>query len=715
MRRRNLEIILKSDFCTATGESIPGLLNSRTALEHGVPYIPAKRVKGCLLEAGRELAAHGIIKEELLYRIFGTPGMEQGGAICIGDAHIHSVPGYLLKPESTEQIPAGDYERLQRLLKEYPGTEMSLVEEIFTRNRTRTALEKETGTAKEHSLRTFQVVPAGIIFSCRIEGELNREEEEALQLCARGLRHMGIGITRGMGEVCCRLYGEESETECETEKTTEAEISGLSDFRDEDEMTLAYEVELESPVIMASTGEESADQIPANAILGALAGMYVKRHSLGENAHEDEDFRRIFLRDGVQFGNAFLKKEGIQFVPAPKAFAMPKEDKERWFNIMADTQNLRRKNISGQIFLEDTSLYTASPKKEIHFHHARPADRGIGHALNDRAEDTSAPTGQFFQYIALSKGQTFAGSWKGKGRDLRELAVCLEQNQYRLKLGRSKTAEYGNCRIRIIRDTSDRNQENHSAKGKEWLVWLLSPLVFRNPQNGEYETDKEWLKGQMKEKLKGITIEISDAICGYTVVDGYNAKWRLPMQACPAFSAGSSFYIKADREIEARELEDVRWGMLTGKGCGQIKAVLWENCQQGDLRKESFPASRSLVKSPEENHTVLTEKDQLFSAIQDNLERRKQKQETALNALVTVEKQIISLPTTSELTLLLQILREMPDRDNWYTQIDKETEPICGEEKRERIRQYVRLHKNESYEFITQYLEAAKWKARMEE
>ncbi len=94
-----------------------------------------------------------------------------------------------------------------------------------------------------------------------------------------------------------------------------------------------------------------------------------------------------FLRDGVQFGNAFLKKDGREYVPCPKAFAVLKDDRTVWFNTMKDEENRRRKNISEHICLKDGCLYKAAPDKEIHFHHARPADRAIGHAQNDRAEE----------------------------------------------------------------------------------------------------------------------------------------------------------------------------------------------------------------------------------------------------------------------------------------------------------------------------------------
>lgn len=706
MERWNLKIELKSDFCTATGENVPGMLNSKTALEYGIPYIPAKRIKGCLLEAGREMADNGIIKRDTLYRIFGRPGMEYAIGIHIGDGHLNSVPSYFFEQEEAGQIEVGDYERLQKTIKERSDIKGTLLEDIFTRKRTRTALAKETGIAKEHSLRTVQVVPSGIVFSSQLEGELSLDEEKVLLLCVKGLRHMGIGITRGMGEVRCSL----EKVQYEKTNNIKENRSLLKKFSPEAEVTLSYEIELESPVVMSDFQDDGPSQIPAAAISGAIAGLYIKKHSLGAKAHEDENFRRIFLRDGVQFGNAFFKKAGIEYVPAPKAFAIPKTDGTTWFNIMADQENLRKKNISNQVFLEKNCLYLSSPQKEIHFHHVRPADRGIAHALNDRAEDTSAPMGQFFQYTALSKGQTFAGTWIGKVKDIQELVECLEGNQYHLLLGKSKTAEYGSCRFRILWGTLSNGQDNHSVRGREWLIWLLSPLIYRNSGNGAYETGSGPLLQQMNERL-GCNIELADSICGYTVMNGYNSKWRLPAVSIPALSAGSSFYIKTDRDVSSLEIEGVRWGMLTGKGCGQIKAVLWKGCTKGNL--VTLPMSDQ--GNTKNREAPYDDRDQFLAAILDYQKKRLEHQEAVLLALDEIDGQNQMLPSSSAISLLGQILKEWDGGLSCYEKIKKEVERISREEKRQRILEFIKPCEGKSYEFIKQYLEIAKWNARRRE
>lgn len=704
MERWKLQIELKSDFCSATGEAMPGMLNSKTALEYGIPYIPAKRIKGCLLEAGREMADNGVIQEEALYRIFGRPGMACGEGVRIGEGRLSVVPGYLFDRENKGLVVVEDYERLQKAVRECRNIDASLLEDIFTRRRTRTALEMETGTAKKHSLRAMQVVPSGIIFSSWIEGELGRDEEKVLALCAKGLRHMGIGITRGMGEVRCTL----EKVGYENKESVEKNSSKLRAFSPEEEISLSYEIDLELPVIMTG-GQEELNQIQASAVLGALAGMYIKKHSLGAKAHENEDFCRIFLRDGVQFGNAFLKRGNMYYMTAPKAFAIPKEDEGIWFNSMADKRDVRRKNISGQIFLEQNRLYKASPHKEIHFHHARPADRGIAHALNDRAEDTSIPTGQFFHYSALSKGQTFAGTWRGKAKDLLELVECLEAYQYRMRLGTSKTAEYGSCRFRVLEVDQVRRKGRLSLKGNEWFIWLLSPLVYRNPLNGAYETGSSPLLKQMEEKLN-CKIELKDSICGYTIVNGYNSKWRLPAISCPAVSAGSAFYIRTDRDVEGREIEDMRWGMLTGKGCGQMKAMPWKDCTGGNI----IVLSVSEQEDSQENLASLVHGDELLAMISKYRENRQKREESAQNALEIINQKGV-LASSSDISLLIQMLKGRDGRPRCYKEIQSEAEHICGDGKRERILHFIKPCSDKSPEFMKQYLEAAKWMARKRE
>lgn len=705
MKRWNLKIELKSDFCTATGEGMPGITNTKTALEYGIPYIPAKRIKGCLLEAGREMADNGIVMKNVLDAVFGVTGADRTEGIYVKNAHLFSAPGHLFGGNEEESFQVEDYGQFQKAVQKCGKIQEAFLEEVFTRRRTRTAIEAESGTAQEHMLRTIQTVPAGIIFTAQIEGSLNREEEAVLKLCAKGLRHMGIGITRGLGEVRCVL--EEAPIEgCgsgESALDRQKEKGLFEGVSSEEEVTLPYEIYLDSPVMLEGDAGKDGDCLPGSALLGALAGMYIRKYSLGADAHKDEDFSRIFLRDGVQFGYGFLKQGGKEYIPCPKAVATMKDDHSKWFHIGQYGEGRRRAAVHDQIVLEGDRLHVASPKREIHFHHARPEDRGVAHALNDRAEDISIPSGQFFQYIALSKGQTFAGTLRGKAKDIRKLAKCLEENDYHLRLGRSRTAEYGECTIHVKEECCEKIQKGASKSGKSWLMWLLTPMIPIDMEEGGYTAEGKAIAKQISAVL-GCGVEIQKIACDSAVFHGYNSKWRLPAISYPALAAGSAFKLTVNRDggVGADEIEGQRWGAMTGKGCGQVKVELWEAVKEGTV----IPASEESAELPAEE---LEAGGNMFRSI---LEYRDKTEDTRYSVNELGALQTEKLPPSSAIELLLQILRSQNGKADFYEEIKSQAEKIRMKSKKDSVIKLIEPCKGISYDSMKQYLENAKWKAR---
>lgn len=692
MGRWNLKITLKSDLCTATGEYAPGITNVKTAMEHGVPYLRAKRVKGCLLNAGMEMRDNGLVEQETLTKLFGTAGEKEGQGVYIGDAHLCFIPPEFFGTDTGWEIAERDYEQFQEEVRSCPAAKEYL-EEFFTRYRTRTAMEN--GTASKHSLRTMQVVPAKVVFVSRIEGSLSEKEEEVLQWCAKGLRHMGLGITRGFGEVRCEL--EKVTVGQNVNKDVQEKPDLLRDYSQEDELILSYEIDINTPVVI-SEGERG-EYLPAEQVMGALAGMYIKKFSLGANAHEDEDFSRIFLRDGVQFGYGFLKVNDEVYVPCPKAIARVKEERSKWFNIGDASNDLRRKDIHGSVYWENQKLHLATAREEIHFHHARPVNRGIGHALNDRAMDTSVPTGEFFQYIARSKNQTYEGIWIGKAKDMRKLMECLKDNDYLLRLGKSKTAEYGGCAFRIKDVSLKSSQTDAPPRGSKWLLWLLTPMICRDGFSGEYTLDEKTWKAELEEVL-GCQVKRLDKIaCSYRIYSGYNSKWRLPLAACPALAAGSTFLLETDMEISAGELESHRWGENVGRGCGQIKARLWDATKTGEI----------IIDTDEKKYTEI-KKDGLLASIRDSQEKKSRYEKSVMTALDKVKSD--ELPPSSAISMLIQLLRSYAGERDFYSKMLEEVSRIRKDGKRDRVVRLIETCKGESYEFMKLYLENAKWKAR---
>ena len=110
--RYKLVITLKSDLCMGSGYSYAGIIDSDVCHDAcGIPYIAARRLKGCLREAADLL---GISKEETS-DIFGKPGEQKVTGIHIDNAYI----------DHYEQLRS-DFEHLGRDCRQYITTQSML-------------------------------------------------------------------------------------------------------------------------------------------------------------------------------------------------------------------------------------------------------------------------------------------------------------------------------------------------------------------------------------------------------------------------------------------------------------------------------------------------------------------------------------------------------------------------------------------------------------
>lgn len=695
-----LIINLKSDMCAATGGSDNGLTDSKTALEYGLPIIQARRLKGCLLNEAKEMASNGFAKAETLYHLFGKIGSGDSGSLHLGDAHLYRIPGSIFEAAKLqEDVVIDEYEQVLEEIQNHPLLNENLIEEMLTRSRTRTAIDRETKTAQKKTLRTMQVVPRGMVFKSRVElrEPYIADEVKLLNHCVKALRHIGLGITRGYGEISCSL--EEIVSEGMKWIIGENLISSA-----ELQSELNYEICLNAPALFAGEAgmyEDCCEQIPGSALMGAFAGMYIKDRNLGSHAHQDETFRRIFLRDGVQFGYGFIKKGEKIFHPCPASVVLEKNrkpggEKMVMNRIPLESENVRRKDIGSQVCIDipNHTLYLADVEKEVRMHHARPLDRGIGHALNDRFESGASDMGQFFQYTALSKGQRFCGTLKGKPEDLAILLESIKRQGFRLSLGRSRTAEYGEAEIRFF---ANRNKQNEEPS-KCWLLWLLTPMVLVSDY-GKIDLELEYLKKQMKSLLRcEIEIKESESILKSTRVAGYNSKWGLPMPQYAALSAGAVLSVEAGRELYADELEGVRWGEMVGRGYGQIK-TLPEDLIKDDMRNYMVKEAACETMKREVKSSLVTA---LLAEVKNDERIRKEMSEA-----LRIE---VPLPNMATISKLIQLIEK--GTVHTYEEMVEYVNRISGWEKKKSVLEFLKPCEKKPEEFIRAYLDSCKWKVR---
>ena len=82
-----VRITLQSDLCVGSGYSYAGVIDSDvTSDRYGIPYIPARRLKGCMREAAEMISA--VLQPDAISNLFGKRGQKMPGKLYIENARI---------------------------------------------------------------------------------------------------------------------------------------------------------------------------------------------------------------------------------------------------------------------------------------------------------------------------------------------------------------------------------------------------------------------------------------------------------------------------------------------------------------------------------------------------------------------------------------------------------------------------------------------------
>lgn len=202
MKNYKLEIKLLSDALIGSGEGFGAVIDSDIVFDkYGIPYVPAKRIKGCLRDSALEVCE--IFKNsqigyltnygfDAVKDLFGVPGKDKPSPLYISNLTIK------------------DYDTMLPFINYFSNKYENIVNseslrKIFTQIRQQTSIEY--GVAKEHSLRTVRVAKKNIIFRGDIElEEENKDFIKLLFLACINLKRFGTKRNRGFGEIKCRLY-----------------------------------------------------------------------------------------------------------------------------------------------------------------------------------------------------------------------------------------------------------------------------------------------------------------------------------------------------------------------------------------------------------------------------------------------------------------------------------------------------------------------------
>jgi len=598
-----IKLELISDLCSGSGESTAGIVDSEIVFDqYGIPYIPARRLKGCLREAAMDIkdALGDELDQKVINDLFGVPGQEDSGDLWIENGKVENYDA-IVKP-----ISMGLKNETHSFLF-HP----SYIKQYYTSLKDQTTIDRETGAAQENTLRRIRVINRGNVFYFDVKVK-NETEKDLLAKCCKVLRHIGLGRTRGLGEVYCELIDDEQpSSEAENHSTEKGFLSEYDqDIPDNCKVVARYEIKLLSQVMIPGRGqdnENSLNYIPGSTILGYFANQYIKQKKLDtEYAHQDKRFCDIFLNGSVIFSNAYIcDEDGASYIPCPASIVKVKDKEEYFDRAWEDENNSINDQVKsvGDTFIRFTEygIILKDPDYEITYHHQRPKDRSIGHVQSNETDGG----GQFYQFQVLSSGQRFKGKVIGLWKDLKELLMLLPHDGI-IHIGRSKSAQYGKASMHFDMDdiksqlakfngSESESEDIIVRKDDQFAVILLSPMILIN-QYGFWDPDPQLLCNILAEDIGNI--QIIKSFVKVTTVSGFNAKWMLPRSLKVALDKGTTivFRYKGEEPVDITRIMTRKYGLMTNEGFGDIEVCEHESLE---LRKGVVSEQKSYL-NPED-------------------------------------------------------------------------------------------------------------------
>ena len=611
-----ISIKLLSDLCCYSGEVYNTTVDTDVVYDdYGLPYIPAKRLKGCIREAALELYEMGLMPH--YNTIFGKEGSD-ASAFTISNAKLEN---YDAKVKELKQFEKTDFVNQQNVLS------------LYTYLRTQTAVDTNTGTAIENSLRTLRVLKKDLIFYADVDLE-NKDYFEEFKNAVSMVKHMGVSRTRGLGLV-----------ELKVKNISGASVKHVLFKENElkNENMISYTIHLKSPLICKSAQGNQAkteDYIAGSKVLGLIA------RSMGNDAYQK-------VMNDIMVSNAYVSLDGNRSLPGRNSLQKIKnqsyvDGKMEIVDMMYfKNDNDKEQRTPANIDYMSDQNEVLSVEKQISYHHQRPKDKSIGRA-------TSA-AGQFYQLASICEAQTFKGFIYANRETAKQIMDAVSKlGQVRMGYGRN--SEFGQIDFTLDSVEDARNKETliHDAD-----LLLASDVILYN-DNGMLVADVNVLKDYLNSYFGVDDIEIESPFLSYNAIGGFNVTWRRKKQIFSALSKSSCMKIHSDTGFKASYNHSYFVGERVSEGFGEI---VLEKTKEND---------RVCVYKPVEEERSLN-KDANLDIMNELLEKELEKRMDE-RVRDVVAKNSMSLdqlnPALSKMRLLFRTKSDYNEMKNEFEQLE---------------------------------------------
>lgn len=593
-----IDLTLRSDLFAGSGESSGNVVDNDLCFSAaGLPYLPARRLKGCLRDAALFLQQNGseTATDETIAALFGD-AFGRPGALHIQDAVLPGAAAmeHWLRHAATEesQLP----KRLRRAA--LPG---NVIQQFATvRGQTR----MENGVKVDGSLRFSRVMnqydPLCPGQAQQLHAEVHLKPDTPalralLQDCCRATRHIGTHRNRGLGMVTL-AYRPDAPAAAAVPLPQATDASGMAEVE--------YHVALLASVTLPGrSGNET--EIPARSVIGCMANAYLQ-----QGHAKDPLFRQLFLDGTTRWSSLTPVLEDVRSDPSPMVFAKLK-DEGTYVNLIAapPAEGKKIKPVgSSYAVWKDTGYRLASVGSHTLYHHQ--------HSHGEQE-------GTLYMQDSLDAGMVYGGTVTVPAALLPVVQALLQRAD--LRFGRSKSAQYANCALAgepTVRPIAD--ETFTPAAGEPVFAILRSDLLLTNG-DGLYDcsntavrkaiaaaaglgeeppTEAQW-KAVLPQTRNEREAQPPHDTCAYRTITGYQTMWQLQKPQLSTVRAGSYYCFAATGAPLPRQIQ---LGELPQEGFGVCMLIGYRELEQ-----------RTTVTGVEVQHTVPTQDTEVVNRLQEAL------------------------------------------------------------------------------------------------
>ena len=674
MENKIIKISLMSDLCVSTGEGYQSSVDQDVVYDkYGFPYIPAKRLRGCIRETALELVDFNKYDENVFKDLFGESGNKPSNFV-LDNAYLENYD------KMVKEINACD----DYVLKA-PQNVLSL----YTYSRTNTKIDSETGAAERKSLRTTRVVkknqssyeskqdpqPMCFLAKLKYEAGIPDKESDLLEKAISLTKHIGINRTRGLGLVKMEILPNFD--------NSNVELLIINDdlIDDSNRCKITYTLHLNSNVICKSAEgnqTQTQDFIEGGKILGMLANL------LGQEVYQTN----IQNDDNLRASNAYIACDGKRCLPIDASFQI---EKDQSFNkdgilkvknmLYLDPEKNKEdfeKQLTPLSYSWSEGTILKDVKTEIRYHHSRPDDKSIGHAKGNGQ-------GEFYQLNSIAADQDFVG-YIIADKNQTKLIINAIKKQNKVRIGGGKNSEYGDVTINslcvekyddynISKDL--KNCEIHqNMLVDEFQLKLDSPLVLYNDNLMPTADVKDFIS--YLSSILNVKLNLNKCFLKYETIGGFNTTWRKKKQTIKVLGKGTICYFTS-KGVDLSRLKDPFIGERCKEGYGEITISTLKN-RYIDLQREGTSKNELCVEK------FIIPQLKLSKEIKDSIEMARKKAKAILvsqtslskfiiffkeqNSLKDIESQISAISAEDKKNECFKILNDINELNKSFKEVD---------------------------------------------